>query len=273
MIVLSIPQSTFEELVPAFRDCESQIYESIAEYMANVEQTVYDELSISPVRDAADVDSYSDYFIPYICKRTAYEALPHLDLVLTANGFAVVGNQNFTPASRQRVYDLRERLRREKSDARDALLRALLFSDWWSEQQMRIKLSSLLWCPTLLRKYGVRTRDGNPIYEEELQFVQADLNAAQHLAEMMVGEEQMSELLQVQHLEDDSAESMLVERCRRLMASYLKGADLRLAKHEVQDFLNRNADSLPTYKASSKYEADHFKPYENRKNDSTFFFG
>ena len=90
----------------------------------------------------------------------------------------------------------------------------------------------------------------------------------------MVGQEQMSELLARQaSFVEDSAESLLVQRCRRLMATYLKGADLRLVKHEVQDFLNRHADNLPTYKSSSKYEADQFKAYENKRDDSCYFFG
>ena len=101
-----------------------------------------------------------------------------------------------------------------------------------------------------------------------------DLYAAQHVAETVVGQEQMSELLAGQAtFVEDSAESLLVQRCRRLMATYLKGADLRLAKHEVQDFLNRHADNLPTYKFSSKYEADQFTPYENKQDDSCFFWG
>ena len=100
-----------------------------------------------------------------------------------------------------------------------------------------------------------------------------DLYAAQHVAETIVGQEQMSELLIGQAtFVEDSAESLLVQRCRRLMAAYLKGADLRLAKHEVQYFLNRYADNLLTYKSSSKYEADQFKAYENKQDDSCYFF-
>lgn len=174
--------------------------------------------------------------------------------------------QNLTPASRQCVFDLREWLRREKSDASDALLSLLV-------ENGDAQADTLLYTPTLLRRYGVRTKDGAPVYEVELQLVLPDLYAAQHLAENMVGQEQMSELLAGQAtFVEDSAESLLVERCRRLMATYLKGANLRLAKHEVQDFLNRYADDLPTYKSSSKYEADQFVPYENKRDDSCFFF-
>lgn len=262
-------KETFEQLVPAFRDCEDDIFASIAHYIEHVAQRVRDEFSLTEEQiesEAAKLHLASRYDA-YVCRRAAYEALPHLDLILTANGFSVVSNQNLTPASRQRVYDLSERLRREKSDARDALLALLV-------ENGDVQADTLLYTPTLLRRYGVRTKDGAPVYEEELQLVLPDLYAAQHLAEKMVGQEQMSELLIGQAtFVEDSAESLLVQRCRRLMATYLKGADLRLAKHEVQDFLNRYSDNLPTYKSSSKYEADQFMPYENKQDDSCYLFG
>ncbi|MBR4553069.1 MAG: hypothetical protein IKO20_05085 [Bacteroidaceae bacterium] len=263
-----IAKSYFEQLVPAFRDCEDEIFASIEFYLENVAQHICDEFSLT--QEQIDSEAARQHLAPrfkaYLCKRTAYEALPHLDLILTSNGFAVANNQNLTPASRQRVYDLRERLRREKSDARDALLALLV-------ENGDVQPDTLLYTPTLLRRYGVRTKDGAPVYEEELQLVLPDLYGAQHLAETVVGQEQMSELLIGQAtFVEDSAESLLVQRCRRLMATYLKGADLRLVKHEVQDFLNRYADDLPTYKFSSKYEADHFTPYENKQDDSCFFF-
>lgn len=260
-----ITKQTFEALVPSFRDCDDEIFTSIETYLQDVAQSVKNEFELT--QEQTESETLAPLFAAYVCKRTAYEALPHLDLILTTNGFAVVSNQNLTPASRQRVYDLRERLRREKSVTRDALMVHLAEEGLYTPD-------TLLWHPTMLRKWGVRTKDGNPVYEEEMQSVLPDLYAAQHLAEKMTGQEQMAELLSGQTtFAQDSAEVLLVQRCRRLMATYLKGADLRLAKHEVQDFLNRYADDLPTYKASSKYEADHFTPYENRADDPTYFFG
>ena len=121
-------KETFEQLVPAFRDCEDDIFASIEHYIENIAQRVRDEFSLT--QEQIDSEAARDDLVPLfnacVCKRAAYEALPHLDLILTANGFAVASNQNLTPASRQRVYDLRERLRREKSDARDALLALLV---------------------------------------------------------------------------------------------------------------------------------------------------
>ena len=259
-----ITKSYFEAIVPSFRDCEDEIFHSIEPFLQNIAQSVQSEFELT--QEQTESETIAPLFFAYVCKRTAYEALPHLDLILTANGFAVASNQNLTPASRQRVYDLRERLRREKSDARDALMVRLAEEGLYTPD-------TLLWHPTMLRKWGVRTKDGNPVYEEELQLVLPDLYAAQHLAEKMTGQEQMQDLVTGQStFAEDSAEILLVRRCRRLMATYLKGADLRLAKHEVQDFLNRHADDLPVYKSSSKYEADHFTPYENMQNDACYFF-
>ena len=178
-----------------------------------------------------------------------------------------MGNQNLTPASRQRVYDLRERLRREKSDARDRFLEMVI-------KQGLHNTHNLLWTPTLLRKYGVRTKDGNPVYEEELQLLQSDVDAAQHKAAMLISEEQMQYELSVQ---DDCGYSFLTEYCRQFMAAYIRRDEknVRLLAHQIQDYLNRNADTpeLAAYRNSSKYEADHFTPYENKRNDSCFFFG
>ena len=68
---------------------------------------------------------------------------------------------------------------------------------------------------------------------------------------------------------------MLRETCRRFMAAYIsdRKPDVRTLALQLQDFLNRHADDLPEYAASSKYQADNFKPYENKKDDACFFFG
>ena len=258
-----ITKEEFEQYVPAFRDCEEEIFESIETYLCSIEETIRKEFNLStssfPSQDC------ETYFNRYLAKRGAFEALHHLDLILTNNGFAVVSNQNLTPASRQRVYDLRERLRREKSDARDALMQELNTCGLYAPH-------NLLWNATLCRKYGIRTKDGSQIYEEELQLVQTDIDAAQYHCAMIVSEEQMTELVPMQ-------ETMfyrdLTELCRRYMAAHVKGENnaIRLMTHNLQHYLNENADALPAYKSSSKYEADHFTPYENKRNDSTYFFG
>ena len=257
-----ITKQYFEAIVPSFRDCEDEIFASIEIYLQNIAQSVQKEFELT--QEQTETEAIAPLFSAYVCKRTAYETLPHLDLILTANGFAVVSNQNLTPASRQRVYDLKERLRREKSDAKDILMRELAETGLYAP-------NNLLWCPQLVRKYGIRTKDGNIVYEEEMQLVQTDIDAAHHHCAMIVSEEQMQELISLQ---ETLFYRDLTDLCRRFMAAHVKGDTkaIRLMTHNVQRLLNENADALPMYKSSSKYEADHFTPYENKRNDSTFFF-
>lgn len=258
-----ITKSYFEAIVPSFRDCEDEIFHSIEPFLQNIAQSVQSEFELT--QEQTESETIAPLFFAYVCKRTAYEALSHLDLILTANGFAVASNQNLTPASRQRVYDLRERLRREKSDARDALMAELATSGLYAPK-------TLLWSPKLIRKYGIRTKDGNMVYEEEMQLVQTDIDAAQHKCAMIISEEQMEELVSLQ---ETMFYNDLTDLCRRFIASHVKGdfRHIRLMTNHVQDYLNRHADDLPVYKSSSKYEADHFVSYENKREDSTFFFG
>ncbi|MBQ7634203.1 MAG: hypothetical protein IJS89_01345 [Bacteroidaceae bacterium] len=105
-----------------------------------------------------------------------------------------------------------------------------------------------------------------------MQLIQTDIEAAQHQCAVIVSEEQMQELVSMQ---ETKFYRDLTELCRRFMAAHVKGDSntIRLITHKVQHYLNENADALPTYKASSKYEADHFTPYENKRNDATYFFG
>lgn len=258
-----ITKETFEQLVPSFRDCEDEIFESIKVYLQKVEEDILNEFGLH-TNDFPSTDIES-HFKRYLAKRGAYEALPHLDLILTANGFAVTSNQNLSPASRQRVEELRERLRREKSDARDALMEELATASLYAP-------GNLIWNPSLARRYGIRTKDGKQVYEEEMQLVQPDIDAAQHKCAMMVSEEQMEELVTMQ---ETMFYNDLTDLCRRFMASLIKGnaQNIKVMAKQLQGYLNTHADELPTYRGSSKYEADHFQPYENKRDDACFFFG
>lgn len=260
-----ITKETFEQLVPSFRDCEDEIFESIEVYLQKVEEDILKEynLSTSNAQDA----TLAPLLEAYVCKRTAYEALPHLDLILTANGFAVISNQNLTPASRQRVDELRERLRREKSDTRDAFLKELC-------NRGMVQVNSLLWNPSLVRKYGIRTKDGKEVYEEEMQLVQTDIDAAQYKCARIISEEQMDTQISYQDTDLDE-DTLFTEFCRLFMAACVNGEPhkIKTMAKQLQSYLNQHGEDMKSYKQSSKYEADHFQPYENKRDDACFFFG
>ena len=272
--MITLSKEAFEKYVPAFRDAETRIFEAVLPYMQQYLDKARNGIKIPE-------DYAGDALVEaYVYRQAAWQALPHLDLVLTDNGFAVVSNNNLAPASRDRVAALQERLREEKSDARDLLLMDLCRITAWRDTEACHRLrSSLLWCPMLLRRYGVTAADGRQVLEREYNALLPQALAAGEEAARIVSREQMQWLLEHQDECDEDGEpdlrSVVREMCRRFMAAVIadRKPAVRTLAAQIQNFLNRHADDLPEYAASSKFQADNFKPYENKKDDACFFFG
>ena len=272
--MITLSKEAFERYVPAFRDAETRIFEAVLPYMQQYLDKARNVIKIPE-------DYAGDALVEaYVYRQAAWQALPHLDLVLTDNGFAVVSNNNLAPASRDRVAALHERLREEKADARDLLLMDLCrITAWRDTEACRRLRSSLLWCPMLLRRYGVTAADGRQVFEREYNALLPQVLAAGEEAARIVSREQMQWLLEHQDECDEDGEpdlrSVLREMCRRFMAAVIadRKPAVRTLAAQIQDFLNRHANDLPEYAASSKFQADNFKPYENKKDDACFFFG
>ena len=269
--MITITQSIFETHVPAFRDVESLTFDAITPTIQRVLENTYEHLSIPEDEHLSEVVS------AYVSLKAAYDVLPQLDLVLTENGFAVVSNTNLAPASKDRVASLQERLRKDKSIAYDKLLMALMDIPTWKDANGSRWLSrSLLWCPTLMRFYGVVSPNGKQVFEEEFRQLFSDMMAAQSTVSRLISFEQMQWLLQNQtHLDRHDRRYELMEHCRSLLSALImeKRIEVQRLTGLVQHILNTYADELPEYRASSKYEADQFKPYENKREDPCFFFG
>ena len=272
--MITLSKEAFERYVPAFRDAETRIFEAVLPYMQQYLDKARNVIKIPE-------DYAGDALVEaYVYRQAAWQALPHLDLVLTDNGFAVVSNNNLAPASRDRVAALHERLREEKADARDLLLMDLCrITAWRDTEACRRLRSSLLWCPMLLRRYGVTAADGRQVFEREYNALLPQVLAAGEEAARIVSLEQMQWLLEHQDECDEDGEpdlrSVVREMCRRFMAAVIadRKPAVRTLAAQIQDFLNRHANDLPEYAASSKFQADNFKPYENKRDDACFFFG
>ena len=272
--MIALSKDAFEKYVPSFRDAEGRIFEAVLPYMQQYLEKATNIIKI-PENYAGDT-----LVEAYVYRQAAWQALPHLDLVLTDNGFAVVSNNNLAPASRDRVAALQERLREEKADARDLLLMDLCRNTAWLETEACRRLrSSLLWCPMLLRRYGVTAANGGQVFEREYNALLPQVLAAGEEAARIVSREQMQWLLEHQDECDEDGEpdlrSVVREMCRRFMAAVIadRKPAVRTLAAQIQHFLNRHANDLPEYAASSKFQADNFEPYENKKDDACFFFG
>lgn len=268
--MITLSQTAFQDYVPAFRDSEPRTYDAILPYMERYLREAETQLHVPEnFEDTPRLEAF-------VYKSAAFDALPHVDLVLTESGFAVVSNQNLAPASRDRVDRLREQLRQEKSVARDALLGELVKIEKWRENFGPQLRTSLLWTPSLCRSHGITTANNSHVFDEEFDALRANIDAAQADVAKIISREQMDWLLRNQDVIDPGdMRAALCDKVRYLMAAIVMrlGAATRTLRENLQSFLNLRAEDLPEYRDSSKYAADHFQPYENKAEDSCFFFG
>ena len=125
--MITIDQQTFEKYVPAFASAESYTFDRMSPYVDVMLRAVEGR----EVNTSDDMpETLRSVVERYVCLAAARKAVPQLDLILTANGFGVVSNQNVAPASRERVNALIEQLRIDESEAFDMLLAELLQNDW-----------------------------------------------------------------------------------------------------------------------------------------------
>lgn len=282
--MLTLTKEDFEKSVPAFRDYEDRTYKAILPYIEAAMERAYEELNPEPV-----MDSVMSNLKDYIYKSAAWEALPHLDLTLTENGFAVVSNQHVAPASAERVERLREHLRQQKSRAKDAVIFGIL-ANYGSAQGeepgmhiLQVRYRNFLFCPTMLRRHGISTWNGRAVYEEEYQDLTDRIEAAQRQVEELISPELADWMLEKQVRDEKSGSGLLhnaeyihlIELCRNMMAAIITGR--RQSERELRKktlaYLEAHISQFTPYKNTSSYEANHFQPYENRKDDSCFFFG
>lgn len=205
----------------------------------------------------------------YVCLEAYAEAIPSLDLVLTPTGFGVVSNQNVAPASADRVERLLARVRHERDDALDALIRELRCQSLWHDTpQARSFFTSLFWLGSQMQHFGIRdaSRADLEKYALEISEGEAELRG-------IISPEMFDALLETMRTGDmNIAHEVLTLRCRVYVAARAAKEDTRRLRREILSMLQTHPDDYPEYFASSTYKATKIERYENRRDDTCYFF-
>lgn len=119
-------------------DNEQSLFAKMQPFLESAEQWLTDNFLSEIVRD--ELATYTDFPLRTMAmKAIAYEAfrqaLPHLDLILTPNGFGIVSNANIAPASKERVERLAIQLTDNRDDILMQLLRAITNVPAWLDSQ------------------------------------------------------------------------------------------------------------------------------------------
>lgn len=264
----------FNDWLPAFRTPGPEVFNKMATDIEELEQQWYDLLrpTYAPTREEELLIARA------ATTRTAYRIVPSLDLVLTPTGFGIVSNQNTAPASRERVAALREQLRHQASHHEESMLQHFVSRQAYDKPELLVR--SLFWCPSLATTYGLTTPTGQQIFMEDLQALDTPITIAQAKVANVISPELMATLIAHQYAPETAPDrhSLLIaltDLARKTMASLIAHEPphvaqmlFRLLLLEVQEHMT----ALPEYANSATCQAQHLKPYENKKDDPSFFF-
>lgn len=213
--------------------------------------------------------------IPYAAGIIAIEAyrlaIPQLDLVLTPNGFATVGTQNLSPASKMRVDRLVGGLIAERDRAVGLLLPVLSSVEGWIDTTQGQWFGASLF-PTLdvVTQSGVTERLWDKYLELRPQII--DLEAS--LSEEWFSPELMS-ALRSENLRSDLTEKrgIVVQQIKAQIVGYIRSGSFnsrRLA--DIVNYIRLNESDFVEWHNSDT--AKLFAPpiFRNEKKASGYFF-
>lgn len=285
MLDLTITKEDFEFVLPVFQSPTPHLFERLAHEIEVATEEVH--ALTSDTADGSDAENdVVRYAVAYICCVSARRVLPQLDLVLTETGFGVVGNGNIVPASQARVSALNDSLRQKASQAWDNLLLTLLCTPWRDSDAAVGYVSSLVWLPTLCRRYGITASKevGNrilpmPVYDEEFDALRSSLAVAEAKVATMISPELYDFLVEQERTSQEApttAVALLIERSRRLIGALMKEnthpRSVAPLSKRLLETVEQYREDLPQYTSSRTYAARQMPSYENKKEDAIFFF-
>lgn len=226
------------------------------------------EFSIKAVPN--DMNSRAaDAMMRLACITAICAALPSLDLVYTPTGFGVVSNQNLSPASSERVNRLRSDLVTQGWDAFDSFLDILRhFEEWRKTPIAPTYFKSLFWRGEDMKLFGM----ANP-HRSDLNNALPKIFDAENVLKSFISKAQFDVFCRdILECADNRYHKIAIDYCRLFVVEYSEHGAATAAKAALLQFMEENEVEFPEYMNSREYEANHYKGYENKRRDTSFFF-
>lgn len=245
---------------------EVSLFDKLVPYINQAEQWLFRHFVLAEM-----VEEVSDLAAQTVAAEAYRLAIPQLDLVLTPNGFATVGSQNLSPASKMRVDRLVGGLLSERDKVLAQLLAILpTVEDWPNTPQGQWFGSTLFPTFDVCRQLGETERLWDKYCELRPQLM--DLEAS--LAEEWLSPELLS-ALRAENLRSDLTEKRKIVVCqvKAQIVGYLR--DGSFSSRRLADIVNYIRQSQNDFKEWHNSEtAKLFAPpvFRNSKKSSGYFF-
>jgi len=208
---------------------------------------------------------------------TAYKnAIPFVDLIQTNNGFAVVSNNNQAPASKERV----ERLIAQCSNIIDIttdkfITQVVGFADALTEWTKAGCFPGLTNCLFLTGydygQYGKSTKRSNFLAEKGLL-----ITAQNTVLAPLISKDYLNALIvKVRAKSMGEKDLPALDFCKQILSRYVANDhdNVKLLNDQLANLLESDLVGYKTYADSKEYALKTGANYQNKKSDSTFFFG
>ena len=272
-ITTVITKDQFEQAVPAAKEPRGTIFAKLeSKINSAIEDIIEDNLGAKG-NEVLQSDPNGRLAIT-VMQLASVDVFLHemrnLDLVLTNTGFGVVSTNDTAPASKLRVDALDGELRVKWLTLHDEMLKLCFAIEGWYQQGL-VVIDSLFCFFGFLKKYAGYQAPISKDWEDVMSVVLA----TDRWIREKISDEFMDELIaEMATCTLNDANRGIVHQVRRIIGVAIKGD--RQTQYEylrrLMNTLEGDIDSFPTYAGSLAFEVNHFKPYENRKDDSAFHF-
>lgn len=270
--MLIIDKEFFEQTIPAAKQADEQIWNDMQTPI--MEATAIAESKLVGPVDLTDYPDIVTAVKQYICYTAMYNSVNERDLILTNNGFGIVSNQNIAPASKDRVEAFKDSMLRSADRAVERAIDALRAVKGWSDSiQAKTLIGSVMFYSWHLSSFAGAVK---PTRQTLAQFAPRIMEAQSQIARLISNEQLYAVIESLRTASPDAASQNLHVLMLKFVGGFLANLNelsMRRLRDDIYNYVESNLDSFPIYKDSAAYRANHFKPYENKKEDTTYFFG
>ncbi len=214
----------------------------------------------------------------YVILATFLDRLRSQDIIMTDNGFGVVSNDNIAPASQTRVDALERELTYRRDFALHCVISHLRKVEGWADSLQAFNtIRSFVWSPYILGKHcglpGKLTFD-------DLATHKGEIDAAESFLRQQFGDAQIDQMLEEERAAQfATSHRAAIQRILDFIGSNItkndEPIDARTRSTLFENLLRyveEHLDDFAKYRESSAYTANHMQAYENKTDDTTFFF-
>lgn len=272
-ITVKINKPDFDLAIPAAKEAKGTVFakleKKINAAIVDIGDDILGEVGIQYVND--NPESVATWAVKVLASVDVFlKEMRGLDLVLTETGFGIVSTDNTAPASKMRVDALDGELRLKWLRAHDELLKQCFKMEGWYQQGLVIIDTLFCFFDFLKQFAGYQA----PISKDWETATATILDTDRWLRDK-ISDEFMDELIMQMATNSLTDKNKgVVHQIRRIFGVALQGNKGTAYEYyrRLMNTLESDLESFSTYAGSQSYEANHFKPYENKAEDGAFHF-